>query len=211
MVASVQTSSKGINWIAEDTVAPIQLEVTRTNDPMVIIRAKGSTQQPSRNILLWVAAYDTVRKRTVLPLQEIKRETMMMHQQKKVNLGDEDANTRINLNSTSGIYITAAKVTQCRQVAVNRREIDEAKKITSKNTATRKVLLQVKRSEAFDMCINSMNSLNPSATDEYRLIKLLRQSPNTIKDAFVHLGRKLAELPNTQRDTVAREIIRILK
>ena len=36
MVASVQTSSKGINWIAEDTVAPIQLEVTRTNEPMVI-------------------------------------------------------------------------------------------------------------------------------------------------------------------------------
>ena len=33
MVASVQTSSKGINWIAEDTVAPIQLEVTSTNDP----------------------------------------------------------------------------------------------------------------------------------------------------------------------------------
>ena len=47
MVASVQTSSKGINWIAEDTVAPIRLQVTRTNDPMVIIRAKVSTQQPS--------------------------------------------------------------------------------------------------------------------------------------------------------------------
>ena len=46
MVASVQNSSKGINWIAEDTVAPIQLEVTRTNDPMVIIRANSSTQQP---------------------------------------------------------------------------------------------------------------------------------------------------------------------
>ena len=43
------------------------------------------------------------------------------------------------------------------------------------------------------------------------IIKLLRQSPNTIKDAFVHLGGKLAELPNTQRDTVAREIIRTLK
>ena len=107
MVASVQTSSTGINLIAEGTVAPIQLQVTSTNDPMVIIRAKGSTQQPSRNILLRVAAYDTVRKRTVLPLQEIKRETMMIHQQKKEKLGDEDANTRINLNSTSGIYLTA--------------------------------------------------------------------------------------------------------
>ena len=69
MVASVQTSSKGINKIAEDTVAPIQLQATRTNDPMVIIRAKGRTQQPSREILLRSAAYDTVRKQTVLPLQ----------------------------------------------------------------------------------------------------------------------------------------------
>ena len=159
MVASFQTSSKGVNYIAEDTVVPIQLEVTSTNDPMVIIRAKGSTQQPSINILLRAAAYDTVHKRTVLPLQEIKRETMMIHHQKKVTLGDEYANTRININSTSGIYLTAAKVSQCRQVAANRREIDEAKNITAKNTATRKVLLQVNRSEAFYMCINSMNSL----------------------------------------------------
>ena len=52
MVASVQTSSNGVNWISEDTVASVQLEVTRTNDPIVIIRAKGSTQQPLRNILL---------------------------------------------------------------------------------------------------------------------------------------------------------------
>ena len=37
MVDSIQTSSKGINWIAEDTVSPIQLEVTSTNDPMMII------------------------------------------------------------------------------------------------------------------------------------------------------------------------------
>ena len=37
MVAYVQTSSKGINKIAEYTVTPMQLEVIRTNDPMVII------------------------------------------------------------------------------------------------------------------------------------------------------------------------------
>ena len=37
MVASVQTSSKGINCIAKDTVTSIQLQVTRANDTMVII------------------------------------------------------------------------------------------------------------------------------------------------------------------------------
>ena len=92
-------------------------------------------------------------------------------------MADEDANTRSNLNSTLGIYLTAAKVSQCRQVATNRREMDEAKKITENKTATRKVLLQLKRSEAFDMCINSMNSLSSSTTDEYMLTQLLRNHP----------------------------------
>ena len=76
------------------------------------------------------------------------RETMMIHQQKKVKLADEDANTRSNPNSTSGIYPTAAKVAQYRQVSANMREMDEAKNITAKTTTTRNILLQLKRSEA---------------------------------------------------------------
>ena len=88
-VASVQTSSKGINQIAEDTLTPIKLQVTRIKDPVVIIRAKGSTQQPSRNILFRAAAYDTLQKKTVLPLQEMKRETMMILKKRKVKLANE--------------------------------------------------------------------------------------------------------------------------
>ena len=98
---------------------------------------------------------------------------MMIIKQKKVKLANEDANTRRNPDSTSGIYLTAAKVAQCRQVAVNRREMDEAKKITAKKTATRKIHLQLKISEAFDMCINSMNSLSSSTTDEDRFIQII--------------------------------------
>ena len=59
-VASIQTYSKGINHIADYTLAPIKLLMTRTNNPMVIIRAKGSTQKPSRNILLRAKVYDTL-------------------------------------------------------------------------------------------------------------------------------------------------------
>ena len=136
---------------------------------------------------------------------------MMILQQKKVKIENEDANTRRNPNSTLGIYLIAAKVSQCIQVAVNRREMDEAKNVTAKKTATRKIHLQLKRSEAFDMCGNSMNSLSLSTTDEYRFIQLIQKSPNTIKDAFVHIGVKLAELPNQRRDTVSREMIRIMK
>ena len=158
-VASVQTSSKGINQIEEHTLSAINLQVKITNDPMVIIRSKGNIQQPSRNIILWAAAYDTVRKRTILPLQEMKRETMMILKQKKVKLTNEDANIRRNPNSTSGIYLNAVKVAQFRQVDANRREKEEAKKVSSKKTATRKVHLKLKRCEDFYSCIKSTNSL----------------------------------------------------
>ena len=120
-ISYVQTSSKGTNQIAEDTLAPIKLQVTSTNDPMVTIRAKVSNQQPLRKILLWAAAYDTDQKRTVLPLQDMKREPMMILKKKKVKPANEDANTRRNSTSNLGIYLTAVKVVQCRKVAENRR------------------------------------------------------------------------------------------
>ena len=114
--------------------------------------------------------YDTVRKRTVLPLQDMKRETMMILNKKKVKLANEDANTRRNPYSTSVIYLTAVKVAQCRQVAENRREMVEEKKIAAKKTSTRKVHPQLNRYEDFDRCINSTKSLFLYTTDEERFI-----------------------------------------
>ena len=64
-VASIQTSSKGTNQITEDTLAPIKLLTTRTNDPMKTIQAKGSIQQQSINILLW--GKHTTRYESELP------------------------------------------------------------------------------------------------------------------------------------------------
>ena len=57
------------------------------------------------------------------------------------------------------------------------------------------------------MCINSIKSLSLSTNNEDRLIQLIQKPSNTIKDAFVHIGGKLAELLNQRRDTVAREMI----
>ena len=90
---------------------------------------------------------------------------MMVLNQKKVTLVKEDTTTRRNPYSTLGIYLTAVNFVQYRQVADNRREKEEAKKETAKKTATRKVHLQLKRSEDFYRCIKSMNSLSSSTTD----------------------------------------------
>ena len=92
-------------------------------------------------------------------------------------------------------------------MAENRREKEEVKNVTTEKTAMRKFHLKLNRSESFDRCIKSMNSLSLSSTDEESFIQLIQQSSNTIKDAFVHIGGKLAELHNQRRDTVLREII----
>ena len=47
---------------------------------------------------------------------------MMILNQKKAKLENEDTTTRRNPDLTSGIYLTVVKVAQCRQVAENIRE-----------------------------------------------------------------------------------------
>ena len=63
-----------------------------------------------------------MRNQSVLPLQEMKNEFMMVTKQNKVKLVNEDTTTRRNPDSNSIIYPTTVKVTQCRKVAENRRE-----------------------------------------------------------------------------------------
>ena len=152
---------------------------------MVIIRVKVITQQPSINILLWTGAHDTVRKRIFIPLQETKRKIMIILKEKKAKLSNEDANTRRNPDSTSGIYLIAVKLAQCRQVAANRRKTVESKKIITKKTATGKVHLQLTIFEAFDRLIISIRSLSLSTTDEERFIQLVLVSRKR-RSSMVH-------------------------
>ena len=49
-------------------VGPIQVQVTRTDNNMVVLWANG-TQKSSRNSIIRAAVYDAARKRTVLPIQ----------------------------------------------------------------------------------------------------------------------------------------------
>ena len=102
--ASVQVSSgekaEEINNISRHTVAPIEVQVTRTDYPMVVLQEKGS-QKSSRNIVLQAAAYDAVTKKNVTPIQEINIGFTMMLQQKKVIL-ENDVTTWKNPHSSFG-------------------------------------------------------------------------------------------------------------
>ena len=127
-VSSIQTSSKGINQIVEEIPAPINLIKTRNKKPMVIILEKGITQKPTRYILLQTTAYNTVQKKTVLHLQDTKREFTMIIKKRKAKLANEGTTTRRNPDLTPGIYLTAVKVAQYIQVDENRREKEYVKR-----------------------------------------------------------------------------------
>ena len=64
-------------------MAPVAVDVIKTIDPMVILRARG---YPSRNLLIRGAAYDTVHQRTILPIQEIKADEMEIRKRRMVRM-----------------------------------------------------------------------------------------------------------------------------
>ena len=75
---------------------------------------------------------------------------MMLPKQNKLELVNEKTTNRRHPDSALGIYLVVSKVAQCRQVAKNKREKEEAKRETAKNETTRNIHIQVKQSKAFD-------------------------------------------------------------
>ena len=73
---SIQVSSgsksEEINKIPRRTLAHIEVQVTGADYTMVVLQGKGG-QQPLRNIVLQAAVYDSLRKRTFIPIQEMKK------------------------------------------------------------------------------------------------------------------------------------------
>ena len=63
------------------------------------------------NIILQAAAYDTVRKRTVISIEDVNKEGMAILNQNKVRLENNETSMS-KPDSSSGIYLTTSKVLQ---------------------------------------------------------------------------------------------------
>ena len=71
-------------------------------------------------ISIQATAYGAVMKRTVTPIQKLKKECMMIPHQKKVILVNNETSRR-DPDSSLIIYLTAAKLAQCGMMSGNRR------------------------------------------------------------------------------------------
>ena len=74
---------------------------------------------------------------------------------------DDRISTKDNPNSTSVIYLTTAKVLQCRMVVENTIEKEETKNKTAKKTASLKVCIQQNKSEYFQRCQCYIYNISP--------------------------------------------------
>ena len=95
-----------------------------TTDPMFIMTEMGRCRSPS-NLLIRESAFDTVMTRTVLQLHQNKKIKKEMKRQRMVCINNnpvEKYGSRMNPNSSSGIYMTTVEEAQCHIVAKNRRK-----------------------------------------------------------------------------------------
>ena len=90
-LAATQTpsgkKSEEIEEIAGASMAPVAVDVINMMERMVILRSQGN---PSRNLLIQGAAYDTVHQRTILPIQEIKPDEMEIRKRRMVRMPNRD-------------------------------------------------------------------------------------------------------------------------
>ena len=107
-------------------IDPEHVLVIRKTEPMFFLKYQGKFGS-SRNLLLRAAAYDTVRHRTVLPLQQVTETDMVIRTRRMVII-----TKRINLDSSTGIYLTASVEDGCHMIAQNQNTQEEEKKRASK-------------------------------------------------------------------------------
>ena len=191
-------------------MAPVAVDVIKTMDPMVILRARGN---PSRNLLIRGAAYDIVHRRTILPIQEIKADEMEIRKRRMVRMPKrerEEEGRRMNPDSSAGIYVTASVEAQCRMIAENRKIKEEEKIKNSKVNALKRTDRMNLRATSFAKLIaNLPNDIMASEDPSTPLLQvLLSLSTDIIKDSYQHLGRKMGELLDLKKRTVAEAIVR---
>ena len=137
-------------------MAPGEAKAIRTTDPMVILRAKGGS--PS-NLLIREAAYDNVQQRTIIPIKEMKAAKMEMRKRIMVrmpNRDGEEEGSRMNTDSSAGIYVTASVEYQCRLIAQNRKMKEEEKIKNTKINALKRAARMNQRAKSFKKLVANL-------------------------------------------------------
>ena len=117
---------------------------------------------------------------------------------------------RMNPDSPAEIYVTASLEYQCRMIVGNRKIKEEEEINNSKVNALKRAAHMNLRAKSFAKLVaNLPNEMMASEDPSTTLLQfLLSLSTNIIKDSYQNLGRKMGELTDLKKRTVAEAIVR---
>lgn len=139
-VASLQCGSgkkaQELESVKREVMGDSSLTCNRTCDEKVIIRAKSSS---SRNLLICAAAYDAVYQSVVIPAQELKDIQKEIEGAKLIKLGAaaDVRESRMNPDSSSGLYVTDKLRAAARRVATLKEQDKREKAEQAVRTASK--------------------------------------------------------------------------
>ena len=194
--------STELSVIRERVMAPVQLLIKTTTDPHVIIRARNNE---SRNLLIRSAAYQIINKTTVIPAQKLKDAMQEIADSKKVAIPKKTipTATRMNPDSSTGLYITAELRAEARIVSENKIVFNEEKARKQGETVIKKDKLKNKKAAAFDNILCTIKKTSGNTTLGLRAHK----TNEDIKLVYQHLGGRLTNLPDGKRTTIESAIV----
>ena len=112
--------------MVSEVYAPAKLTAKRTCDERVIFRSQKNL---SCNIIIRSAAYNAVYETLVIPGQQLKDIQQDINNQKKIKITKQmnPLETRMNPDSSSGIYVVGEARDHARVVEENRKKAAQEK------------------------------------------------------------------------------------
>ena len=148
--------------------------------------------------MIRAAAYDVVRTSLVVPVQEMKSIQLGHQRAKEIKLGKSvvDPESRMNPDSSAGLFVNAALRVQARMVEAAKARKKALDKANKAETAKKNLLHINTKQEAFDRVKNSI------MTGDDRHRSLNDHTPSgDLKLTYQHLGGVVSQLPNGRKET----------
>ena len=116
----------------------------------------------------------------------------------------------MNPGSSSGIYVTVSVEAQCILIAQKRKMKEEDKINNTKVNALKRSARMNRCAKSFEKLVTNLpNNMMASEDPSIPLLLQVLLSPSTdiIKDSYQHLGGKMGELLDLNKQTVAAAIV----
>ena len=197
--------SQELEIMKRKAYAPARFSSKRTTDEHVII---NNQQHHPRNVIIRSIVYDAVYKTVVVPAQQLKDVQQEIDSLKKIKITKQmnPADTRMNPNSSSGIYVAGEARAHARLVETNKKIYAQQKAATKVATQARNSTNRRNRAEAFQRIRKTVLEQNQEdlskALDEHK-------PASDFALALQHLGTKPKLLPDGKKATIISAITRL--